>query len=324
MSTGEEERLRREASTWFARMRGPGGEAARQEFDVWRATGAHQRAYDQLVRRFDESAILGHSRLADLRMRSSPARRAGPPPVLWGALAACLAVAIGLAFVIKGPAPWSSLGSKRYDTAVGEIRTVALTNGVLVTLDTDSQLIAEIRQGRPLLRLERGRARVQTPGALTVEAGPARIRANNSVFDLDLTDGERLDVAARRGGLDVDGARSDAGPTLVRDLRLTSGQQVTIGWGRDLAPRPAAATSRDWPSGMLTFDGAPLGEVVGEANRYGPRKIRLADPMLGQLRVTGGFKVTRPDELASALAAALGLTLTRAPGGDLVLARKAA
>ena len=322
MDSGEEERLRREAAAWFARMRGPSGEAAREDFDVWRATTTHQRAYDQLVRRFDESAILGHSRLADLRMRASPARRAGPPPAVWGGLAAGLVVAIAVPFITRGHAPWSNPGVKRYDTAVGEIRTVSLAGGVQVTLDTDSRLVADTEDGQPRLRLERGRARVETPGALAVEAGAARIRADRGVFDLRRLGGDALDVAAMNGGLEIDAAPGST--VLVRNLRLSPGQQVTIGRGRAATPRPASTASRDWPSGLLTFDGAPLGEVVGEANRYGARKIRLADPSLNQLQVTGGFRVTRPDELAKALAAAFGLTLTRAPGGDLILARNAA
>lgn len=322
MTIGEEERLRREAAAWFARMRGPGGEAAREDFDAWRAAPAHQHAYDRLVQRFDESAILGHSRLADLRMRASPARRAGPPPALWAALAACLVAAVAVPIITHGRAPWAGLGADRYDTAVGEIRTVRLADGVQVTLDTDSRLVADTQGGQPRLRLERGRARVETPGTLAVEAGETRIRAGRGVFDLRRLDGDTLDVAARQGELKI-----DAGPgstVLVRDLRLAPGQQVTIGRGGAATPRPASVASRDWPTGLLTFDGAPLGEVVAEANRYGARKIRLADPSLNQLRVTGGFRVTRPDALANALAGAFGLTLTRAPGGDLILARKAA
>ena len=255
-------------------------------------------------------------------MRTSPARRAGPPPALWGALAAGLVVAIAVPFITRGHAPWSNLGVKRYDTAVGEIRTVSLADGVQITLDTDSRLVADTEGGRPRLRLERGRARVETPGALAVEAGAARIRADRGVFDLRRLGGDGLDVAAMNGGLEIDAAPGST--VLVRNLRLSPGQQVTIGRGRAATPRLASATSRDWPSGLLTFDGAPLGEVVGEANRYGARKIRLADPSLNQLQVTGGFRVTRPDELAKALAAAFGLTLTRAPGGDLILARNAA
>ncbi|WP_165191587.1 FecR family protein [Caulobacter soli] len=324
MNTGEEERLRREASAWFARMRGPGGEAAREDFDAWRATTVHQRAYDQLVRRFDESAILGHSRLADLRIRTSRARRAGPPPALWGALAVCLTGAIALAVLIQGRAPWSNLGGERYDTAVGEIRTVALADGILVTLDTDSRLVAGSRDGRPQLRLERGRARVQTTGPVAVRAGAIRIAADRGVFDLARRDDQALEVAAMSGGLDIALAQPGSGPIPVRSLRLQPGQQVTIGQGGAATPRPAATAGRDWPSGLRAFDGAPLGEVVAEANRYGVRKIRLADPSLGRLRVTGGFRVTRPEELAKALAAAFGLTLTQTPQGELLLARKAA
>ena len=110
----------------------------------------------------------------------------------------------------------------------------------------------------------------------------------------------------------------------ARNVKLDPGQQVRLGLGAPVGPRAASTTDRDWPTGLLTFDAAPLASVIAEANRYSAKKIRLAEPGLADLKVSGGFRVTRPDALAKALAATFGLTLTPAPGGDLILALKAA
>ncbi|MBI1684223.1 FecR family protein [Caulobacter hibisci] len=322
MIIGEDDKLREAAASWFARLRAPGGEAARAEFEAWCAQDQARRvAYDRMVERFETSAILGHSRLAGLRMRQSPARRTSPPALWWGALAACVAAAVGLTAVLsQGRTPWSP-GSDRYATAVGEIRTLTLANGVRVTLDTDSILTSHIRSGRPILSLERGRARVETPIDLAARAGQARVRASRGVFDLNRLDSDRADITLISGDIAVDAV---GGPTPVRDLRLAPGQQVALERGRPSAPHAAPAASRDWPTGLLTFDAAPLDAVLAEANRYSARKIRLADPRLARLQVSGGFRVTRPEELSKALAAAFGLTLRAAPDGDYVLARNAA
>jgi transmembrane sensor len=326
MVIGEDDRLRRDAAAWFARLQGPGGEGARAGFEAWCAQAPdHRPAYDRLVQRFEESAILGHSRLAGLRMRQTPGRRAAPPILWWGPLAAGLVAAAGLGVITwRGVAPWPAPGQQRYATAAGEIRTVTLANGVSVTLDTDSQITAKTRSGAPLLRLDRGRARIQTPGSLTAEAGETRIQAEQGMFDLRRLDQNAVDVAALSGRVAIQTRRADAAPIPVRDVRLTAGQQLRIQPGRAAALQAAPAMSRDWPSGLLTFEGAPLETVIAEANRYGANKIRLAEPALGQLRVTGGFRVTRPEALSRALAAAFGLQLTTAPGGDLILSRRAA
>jgi len=64
---------------------------------------------------------------------------------------------------------------------------------------------------------------------------------------------------------------------------------------------------------------APLAEVLAAANRYTPRKVAIDDPALGTLNVTGTFHADRPDELAAALAAAIGLEVV--PRGDDLLLR---
>ncbi|MGC1302699.1 MAG: hypothetical protein WA840_10025, partial [Caulobacteraceae bacterium] len=80
----------------------------------------------------------------------------------------------------------------------------------------------------------------------------------------------------------------------------------------------------DWTSGVLSFDRAPLAEVLADANRYSARKIRLASPGLGDLEITGVFHAGVTPDLAASLARALGLTLTTAANGDLRLGRRAA
>lgn len=322
MAIGEDDKLRREAAAWFTRMREPEVDGARAAFEAWRAQAPeHRQAYDRLVDRYEASAVLGRSRLANLRMRPRPARPARAPALRWAGLAAGLVVAatVGLR-VYDGRAAW--LGGEPYATSLGEIRTVVLDDGVSLTLDTDTRVTTRRRDDRTQLRLERGRVRVRTPQTLDARAGGARILAGPGVFDLRRTEDNAVDVATLEGRLDLEG--EGEGLMLARSLKLKPGQQVRLGRGLPVTPRAASATDRDWPTGLLAFDAAPLASVIAEANRYSAKKIRLAEPELASLQVSGGFRVTRPDALANALAAAFGLTVTTAPGGDLILAREAA
>lgn len=318
-----DEQLRHEAAGWFARMRGPGAESARAEFDAWRAADPRrQMAYDRLVRRFDESAILGHSRLSALRLRTSAPRRGPPPAVWWTAAAAGLVLAaVGLSRIATATGMAKGEAAQRFASAPGQIRTVSVAPGLTVTLDADTIVSASTTGQRARLVLERGRARIQSDGPLEAEAGATHILVDRAAFDLSRQGGEGVEVSALTGAVE---ARGRSGLLNRGRTRLQPGQRLILTGGRASAPTAASPRDRQWPTGLLIFDATPLGQVIAEANRYGGRKIRLGDPQLARLQVSGGLKVTDPDGLARALAAALGLTVSTAPGGDLVLARAAA
>lgn len=315
MTPGDEETLRREAAAWFARMRASGAEAARPEFDAWRAGPGRQDAYDRLVQRFEESVILGHSRLSALRLRTSAARLGPPPAMWWTALAA--GVVLGAIALSRLTPATSSEPRAQYVSAPGQIRTVTLAQGLTVVLDTDTVVTASTAGPRPHLLLERGRIRIQSDQSLDVEADGARVVAERAAFDLRRLGDKDVEISTLRGDVQV----VAAGLLWRGRIRIDQGQRLILTGGRQVVAAPAPARDRQWPTGLLVFDGAQLGQVIAEANRYGARKIRLADPALARLEVSGGLKVTDPDGLARALAAALGLSTATAPNGDLVLAR---
>lgn len=316
----EDEKLRQAAAVWFARMRAPGADAHRQAFEAWRAVQAHAQAYARLEQRFEESAILGHSRLAQLRLTRSKSRRGQVSGRTITALAACLVAAIAL-----GVLAWrGQTDQTRYATQIGQIRTIALAGGGAMTLDTDSVVTAKGKSGHRVLRLERGRARfVAGKADLAVEAGQAQVLGRETSFDLALGPQEQLDVTVISGAPRVGPA---GGPgRKARFEPLPAGRQTRL--GPDLVRRqvqPASLSEANWPSGLRRFDQAPLSDVTAIANRYNTRKIRLAEPGLATLRLSGVFRVTGAESLAKGLAAALGLELGVAPDGDLVLSRPAA
>lgn len=317
MTVVHDEHLRQEAAGWFARMRGPGAEAARAEFDAWRSDPQRQATYDRLVQRFEESVILGHSRLSALRLRSSGSRRGPPPAVWWTAAAAGLVLgAIAIVQWVHSQTLQVAPGA-RYASAPGQIRTIALADDLTVVLDTDTVLTASTKGPYPRLVLERGRVRVQSQRPVEVQADSARIIAERGAFDLQRQGAAQVTVSTLRGDV-----RSETGGLLTQArTRVAPGQRLILTGGRQAVVTSAPARDRQWPTGLLVFDGARLDQVIAEANRYSVRKIRLANPALARLQVSGGLKVTDPDGLARALGAALGLTVSSAPGGDLVLAR---
>ncbi len=323
-STDPDERLRQDAAQWFARMRGP--EAARHQaaFDAWQATPQHRETYERLIQGFEASAILRNSKRAGLR--TSATRRPNALPAgLKVALAACLVAAVGLAAVGLGQRQTPSSPGQQYATALGEIRTITLADGAILTLDTDSAATTQADNGRQQVRLRRGRARLTTPShtTLALEAGDASLRTEGSTLDLALGPERQVEITVLSGAPTL-AVGHGALKRLARYQPIPQ-RRVRLGPGEPLKALQAdAASDANWPQGLRTFQKTPLARVTAEAHRYDRRKIVFDDPGVGKLEVSGVFKVTQTDRLALALAKAFGLTVRTAPGGDLVLSRQAA
>src|SRR5690606_18304424 len=107
-----------------------------------------------------------------------------------------------------------------------------------------------------------------------------------------------------------------------RIVRLAPGQTATF--ARPDAPvRIEPTGTSSWTAGLLAGRGMRLADVVAEANRHGDARLALAEPALGELRVSGGFRPGDSETLAASLAAALDLTVVPRGDGTLVLARTA-
>ncbi|MBN8813458.1 MULTISPECIES: FecR family protein [unclassified Sphingomonas] len=241
------------------------------------------------------------------------------------AAAAVLLVVLAGFWFVRAPsgAPEAPLVAAAEPTVsrVGEIRAVKLADGSTVTLDTDSAIEVRLSGDLRLVRLVRGRARFDVAHdaarPFRVEAGGRTVTALGTLFDVGFERGG-VRVSLFRGSVDVRGLAPAGSVAAV--TRLSPGECFT---DRSREPQVVKAPPglQQWVSGMLDFDGVPLGDVLEQTNRYSARKIRLGDPSLAGQRVTGGFRPLPVDELAAALAAAFSLRVERSPQGDLILRR---
>jgi len=74
-----------------------------------------------------------------------------------------------------------------------------------------------------------------------------------------------------------------------------------------------------WVTGMLSFDGTPLAQVLDQTNRYSATKIRLGSRALEGLQVTGAFRPLPVKGLAESLAATFSLKVKQMPDGGFLL-----
>jgi transmembrane sensor len=316
-------RARVEAADWFARMRGPDAAPLASELAAWRAERPeNDAAYEQIGRRWDQSAFLTNSALGrsrDLGRASVWSRR----PLTRYAAAAVLALVVGAGAITidrVGFAPRAK-AEARYVSTDREIRTFALPDGSHVTLDAGSAIKVLSAQGRRGVQLVSGRARfdvaTSTDTPFTVEADHGSMVSGAGLFDVSLLGGA-VNVVLWRGSLNVSGDPVGAGGS-TRSSRLMAGQQVRFLPLHPL-PAPTAVSRRDmgWTRGMLSFDGVSLAEAVATINRYNRLQIVVA-PRTANLRISGAFHATDPQGFARAVRTMFNLSLTKALDGSILL-----
>lgn len=326
----EGNQLQREATEWFVRMRSEQADQHRAGFERWLARGAlHRTAYNRIANLYSAGKRVNWDNLP-------------PPQPVRGAAKRIWMMSIGVAAVV-GFVAWRMVAvpilpgdsglhappveiarkadSIQYATRLGEIRTVKLSDGSILTIDTDTLVTVDFGQTERQLRLEHGRARFDVAHEarpFVVDAGDAEVIARGTVFDVSYLADRKIKVELFRGAVDVNRKSPRTGaPT----LRLQPGGAVVFDEkAQPQLSQKVADTPEDWPKGMAEFRQAPLADVIAQMNRYAVAKIRLADPSLGEFEVSGIFRIEDPEKLAGHLAQLLGLRVER-KSGEIILTR---
>ncbi|KAK0360035.1 hypothetical protein LTR94_028914, partial [Friedmanniomyces endolithicus] len=181
------------------------------------------------------------------------------------------------------------------------------------------QAAAELAEARANLRRRRidlGFSRVTAP--ITGRIGPANVTEGALVTAADATplatiqqiDRVYVDVRQPASGTAA-GSPLESGEV----TRLTAGHGIAIGGGKGVVLQATAVVQPDWPSDLRDFRNVPLRDLLAEANRYADRPLVLTEPQLGDLRVSGIFRVREPARLAANLAELLDLSLMESPAG---------
>lgn len=315
--------LREEAAEWFALMRGPEADTRREDFNRWLARGAlHRNAYNSVAETFNLGKALKEEELLRRAEERSPIGLART-------LLACAAATLFLTggwyslsrhypgLLIPGEALDTSLAFEaRYATGIGEIRSFTLKDGSKLTLDTNSIVLVSYSTGERNLRLMAGRARFTAAAdsrPFMVRADTALIRAKDTVFDVSLNSNRQVLVFSLHGALDVQtqtdaaGASAAIAPTV---MALAAGQQISADPDHGTSALRPQTGSEQWVEGVQAFNDVPLADLIAEANRYTPRPIRLAEPAIGNLHVSGTYRLQNTDEVAEKLASLLDLTMS--------------
>lgn len=328
------ESAREAAAHWFSRMRRPDAALFKPDFEAWLAASPdHRSAYNRVAETFslgknlttepDSSAIVvSHSRVTAKRselvlVALSIMLGSGFALTLWHEK-------FGFSQVLPPRADSEVTTSVRLVTNVGQLKSFRLTDGSFLTLDADSRVSAALNTHARTLRLERGRARFSVAHdgrPFIVAAGAGAVIARGTLFDVALRERGELTVKLLQGSVEVLTRRAsrDDAPVSKRQM-LTAGQQLTVS-ARTSASPIGRLIDDGWMRSPIDFDHARLADVVAQANYNAVRPIRIDGAGVGDLKISGTFRISDTSELAERLASLFDLVNDTNSPSEIVLRR---
>jgi len=309
------------AADWLVRLQAADcGEAEALAFDAWlEADPANAAAYDAALAVTLEVQAAAPAIARELAAKTprrpglSPAARRGW--LVAGGLAAAAAVALAvIPFGAVQPA------SQSFATAKGERRTVRLADGSTIELNAGSRLTVTLGARERRVAMPEGEALFDVAAdkarPFLIDTGDRTVRVVGTRFDVRRR-GPELSVTVERGVVEV----RPGGDLAGRVWRLHPGQRLDTAQG-DPVVRLAVADPQQvesWRTGRLIYRDQPLGDVVADLNEQFARPIRLADPALAQIRVSGVLVLD--DQSAVIRRLALLAPIKALPSGQAIVLR---
>lgn len=300
---------RREEAEWSP--------AEQAELDTWlEESMAHKAAYWRLEhgwREADRIGALGSGMEID-----RPADWGAGWPRWWrqAAIAASLMAIVGTGVTLyefrpEKPAAIAVVADATFDTPIGGRRTVPLSDGSKVEMNTATVLRTAVTGERREVWLDRGEAYFEVTHRegrpFVVHAGSRTVTVLGTKFSVR-RDGDKVTVSVVEGRVRVDEANTQKASAAI----ITAGV-VAIARGPSTLvtarSEERVESGLAWRDGMLTFDQSTLGEAAAEFNRYNRKRIEIADPETANIRIGGTFQASNVDAFGRLLHDAYGLKI---------------
>jgi transmembrane sensor len=304
-----------QAAEWTVRLSAAALDSdSQRELDAWLEADVRHRG--ALIRA--RAAWLDLDRLAALA--ALPPGQPLPDPSVKAPLSASgvttrrtvLAASLGMLALVGGTGGWWVWRRRGgiYETDVGEIRRVTLSDGSSLLLSTSTRAVVHFDEAHRGVELVRGEGLFEVAKdparPFIVRVGGVSVRAVGTVFAVRAVD-RNVDVTVTEGVVEVADAAQGAS---VASQRVTADEQAVVSEAGGIQVQHVAAAEVErhlaWRDGMLSFDGEPLSEAVKEINRHNHRAIVIDDPTLGARPVVGLFRASDTQGFAATVAAALG------------------
>lgn len=220
-----------------------------------------------------------------------------------GAIAATLLVG-----TIAGWKLWRP--GARFRTGKGEMKVVALKDGSVVTLNTDSEIVVNYSEKLRAVELVRGEALFDVAKnrakPFVVAAGETSVRVVGTSFSVSRFDAAPIQVLVREGIVEVFKPLAAE----VKPVRISANTIAVAPQDKaDIAARPVPMAqvhrAMAWQEGQIAFEGETLAQAAAEFSRYSDTRIIIDDPALAKEEIAGLFKATDPVGFAHTIAISL-------------------
>ncbi|WIO75357.1 FecR domain-containing protein [Porticoccaceae bacterium LTM1] len=204
-----------------------------------------------------------------------------------------------------------------YQTALGEQSSMALDDGSLLVMNTQTEIQVDMDQEHRNLYLNSGEAffdvakdptrafRVIVDGAVIEALGTSfNVRHFSNYTEATLLEGA-ISVSAKPGVEPIIVGISER----VRINHETGSVDVSL-----VSPDAILA----WQNRKLIFDGELLSDAISEFNRYNKRKVTILDAVLASKKVSGVFNADDPESFTLFLEAA-GIARVNVSASGIVL-----
>jgi len=369
------EQIYQEACEWFVESRaGDLDDAGRRTFDLWtRKSPEHMAAYLEIAAIWNEGSSLGSDpktdartliaqaaadannvvllpdrskigtaeaalpatplRLGSHKLHDQKSRTAKVLPGRFQVAASIAAIGLMIGAVIW----YQSFRMRTYATTFGEERSVTLSDGSIIDINSHSKIRVrystherhvDLLEGEALFHVAKNPAR-----PFYVNNATMQVRAVGTEFDVynklggtvvTVVEGrvavlQRLEVTG--GEMDdpkkADVAHADKSDALQQrndgtaPIYLSAGEQLVVTpVAMRKADHPNMAIATAWTQRQLAFEYALLSDVAEEFNRYNERQLVIEDPALYDFHITGVFSSSDPASLVRFLRERPGVRVT--------------
>jgi transmembrane sensor len=303
-----------QAAAWFAAERaGLMFAEQRADFDAWRADPRNEAALSAMRDLWDDMAVLKNKP----RPASAPAKRRIALP----AAAALLLIVLGGAFATR----MIRFDDTAIETIAGQQKTQSTPDGSVIAVNVASNVTYRITDARRLVRLKQGEAafmvKPDSARPFVVRVGDYEVRATGTAFNVKERGGA-IQVAVSEGKVQICRFGKDGAP--IELTSLGAGQLLRFpakyseagfaAMPREVAPEQVG----EWRMRIVTYEDAPIRDVVEDFNRYFAQKLLVQQPELLDRRVTIRLKVDNREQAIETLADLLDAHVVRTERGEAI------